>query len=137
MIEKNQNTYITNEVLQGCLNTVKEEYQKRFIDSYGFDKIDSYWIGHVLFVADYFFDFYDVVYAVDNDINETKLFNWYNYILTLGEHSLGNVCLENYIKGIRPYKESDVIELRRLQEEYNKAKASIDDLLFKMRNENK
>lgn len=130
----NNETYTTTTVLKNMFETVKIEYQKKFVDAYGFDMIDSYWTGHVLAVADYFFDFYDVMYAVNNNVHEKELFSWYDYNLTIGEYYLGNISLDNYIKGVRPYKDTDINELRKLQSEFNKAKSSLDDLLFKLKN---
>lgn len=129
-------TYANITVLNGMFETVKNEYQKKFVKKYGFDIRDSYWTGHVLAVADYFFDFYDVMYAVNNSVHEKELFNWYDYNLTIGEYYLGDISLDSYTKGVRPYKDADINELRKLQSEFNKAKSSLDDLLYKLRNGN-
>ena len=83
MKEETKNSYINVDTLKNMYKTLKEEYQKRFVDIYGFNMRDSYWTGNVLTVADYFIDFYNVVYAVDNDVCEYDLFNWYDYDLTL------------------------------------------------------
>lgn len=129
-------TYANMTVLKNMFETVKDEYQKRFTNKFGFDIRDSYWTGHVLAVADYFFDFYDIMYAVNNKVHEKELFSWYDYNLTIGEYCLGDISLESYIKGVRPYKDADINELRKLQSEFNKAKSSLDDLLYKLRNGN-
>lgn len=129
-------TYITVQTLKNMFKTVKEEYQKKFIEMYGFDSTDCYWIENVLYVADYYFDFYDIKFAVDNSVHEKELFSWYDYNLTIGEYCLGDISLESYIKGVRPYKDDDINELRKLQSEFNKAKSSLDDLLYKLKNGN-
>ena len=134
--ENRKNSYVTVEVLQNMLETVKEEYLKSFVDKYDFDIKDAYWTGHVLCVADYFLDFYDVVYAVNNSVPDEKLFNWYDYSLTVSEFLSENISLESYVKEYRPYKEHDVKELRRLQTEYNKTKSSLEDLTNRMKNAN-
>lgn len=135
-LNENKNSYINTEVLKNMFETVKNEYQKKFVGLYGFDINDSYWTGHVLAVADYFFDFYDIMYAVENNVHEKELFNWYDYNLTIGEYYLGDISLDSYTKGVRPYKDDDINELRKLQSEFNKAKSSLDDLLYKLRNGN-
>ena len=127
-------TYANMTVLKNMFETVKNEYQKRFTNKFGFDIKDSYWNGHVLSVADYFFDFYDVMYAVNNNVHEKELFNWYDYNLTMGEYYLGDISLDSYAKGVRPYKDADINELKKLQSEFNKVKSSLDDLLYKLRN---
>ena len=132
-----ENTYMKLKVLNGMFETTKEEFQKKFVKLYGFDLKDSSWLGHVLEVADYYLDFYDVMYAVNNNVHENELFSWYNYNFTLGEYCLGDISLESYVKGVRPYSDKDINELRKLQSEFNKAKSSLDDLLFKLRHGDK
>ena len=77
------------------------------------------------------------MYAVNNNVHENELFSWYDYNLALGEYCLGDISLESYVKGVRPYSDKDINELRKLQSEFNKAKSSLDDLLFKLRHGDK
>lgn len=129
-------SYVTIETLKSMFKTVKEEYQKKFIEMYDFDSTDCYWIENVLYVADYYFDFYDVKYAVDNELLFGFLDKWYDYSLTVYENGLGNVSLESYVKGIREYSEDDINKLRELQSNYDKSKCEFDDFLTELKNGN-
>lgn len=112
---------------------LKKTYQRLFCAMYKFEDSYAYWTGHVLSVADYFFGLYDIMYAVDNQINEDILFEWYDYDMTLCNYYLGSVSLENYSKGILEYSKEDVKLLNELQGEFTKAKLAIDDLLANMK----
>lgn len=133
MNEKND-TYVTIETLKNMFKTVKEEYQKKFIEMYDFDLNTSYWVGTVLFASDYYFDFYDVKYAVDNEIIFEILDKWYDYSLTVYENFHEKVNLEEYRAGNIHYKEKDVRDLQKLQKEKNHIEAEIDDLINDMKN---
>lgn len=112
---------------------LKEAYMTLFGELYEFDVSDAYWIGNVLYVADYFIGLYDIMYAVNNCIGEEQFFEWYDYNLTLGNYFLDDVSLENYSKGILPYSKEDVKMLSDLQNDFTKTKIAIDDLLVEMK----
>jgi len=133
MKEKND-TYVTIETLKNMFKTVKEEYQKKFIEMYDFDLTDCYWIENVLYVADYYFDFYDIKFAVDNSIGFEFLDKWCDYSLTVYENFHERVTLQEYKIGILPYKEEDIENLQKLQKEKNHIEAKIDDLINHMKN---
>ena len=115
---------------------LKDAYKTFFCEQYKFDTNDAYWTGNVLSVGDYFVGLYDVIYAVNYGIIDEQFFKWYDYSLTLYEHSLGNVSLENYVKGIREYSEKDVNKLRELQCNYDKSKVELYDFLNSLKNGN-
>ena len=127
-------SYITIQTLKNMFKTVKEEYQKKFIEMYDFDSTDCYRIENVLYVADYYFDFYDVKFAVDNSIEFEFLDKWCDYSLTVYENFHERVTLQKYNIGILPYKEEDVENLQKLQKEKNHIEAEIDDLINDMKN---
>ena len=127
-------SYITVQTLKNMFETIKNEYQKMFIDFYDFDSTDCYWIGNRLYVADYDFDFYDVKFAVDNAIGFELLNKWYNYDLTVYEVFNKKVTLaEYYLMGILPYKKEDVEKLQKLQKKKNHIESEIDDLINDMK----
>ena len=131
MKEKND-TYVTIETLKNMFKTVKEEYQKKFIEMYDFDSTDCYWIDNVLYISDYYFDFYDVKYAVENNISFEFLNWWYDYSLTVYEFFHKKVSLEEYKLDMIPYKKEDIERLQKLQKEKNRIEAEIDDLITDM-----
>jgi hypothetical protein len=127
--------YILNDkkYLKNTFESLKESYKWHICDMYDFNFDDSYWTGNVLSAADYFLGFYDVMYAVDNNVNEKILFDWYDYNLTLGEYEFGNVSLENFCKGIIPYDKVCISKLEELTSIYNRTKAEIDDLVNRIK----
>ena len=72
------------------INSMKEDYNKSvnlYIKAFE-EKHDiefDYWvadiIGSIAMFGDYFFDFLDIKYDIDNFIEEKEIFNWYNFIL--------------------------------------------------------
>lgn len=132
MNEKND-TYVTIETLKNMFKTVKEEYQKKFIEMYDFDLTDCYWIENVLYVADYYFDFYDIKFAVDNAIGFEFLDKWCDYSLTVYENFHERVTLQEYKIGILPYKEEDIEKLQKLKEEQYHLYSAIQDLINEMK----
>lgn len=132
MKEKNDN-YVTIETLKNMFKTVKEEYQKKFIEKYEFDEKDSYWIDNVLYISDYYFDFYDVKFAVENNISYEFLDWWYNYSLTVYEFFHRKVSLQEYKLDMIPYKKEDIEHLQKLQKEKNHIEAEFYDLINDMK----
>jgi len=130
---KENNTYADIETLKNMFETIKSEYQKKFINNYGFDEKDSYWIDNVLYISDYYFDYYDVKYAVDNDISYEFIDWWYNYSLTVYENFYEKVSLKEYKNDMIPYKKEDIERLQKLQKEKNHIEAEIDDLITDMK----
>lgn len=124
---------VTIETLKNMFKTVKEEYQKKFIEMYDFDSTDCYWIENVLYVADYYFDFYDVKFAVENNISYEFLDWWYNYSLIVYENFHEKVSLKEYKLDMIPYKKEDIERLQKLQKEKNHIEAEIDDLINDMK----
>lgn len=74
-------------------NDVCDKYISLFKSKY-FPEIplDTYWvdldsIGGVLYINDYFFSFDNIKYAVDNNITEDSLFEWYDHTMSLSTGS--------------------------------------------------
>lgn len=67
-----------------------EEFTKKY---FGDTSVDSYWvsdkfIGGILYINDFYFNFDTIKYAIDNDVDENDLFEWYDH---LTEYGIGNV----------------------------------------------
>mgnify|MGYP006872991405 FL=1 len=122
-------SYLANQ-----FNGLKESYGTLFAEMYGFDCSDAYWVGVIFCISDYFFDFYDVQYAVENGLGFEFLDKWYDYSHTVYENFHEKVTLKEYKIGILPYKEKDIENLQKLQKEKNHIEAEIDDLINDMKN---
>ena len=112
---------------------LKESYGNLFAEMYGFDYEDSYWTENVFFISDCYFDFYDIKYAVENDLGYEFLNKWCDYSLTVYENFHERITLQKYKTGILPYKEEDIENLQKLQKEKNHIEAEIDDLINDMK----
>lgn len=132
-MNKKNDTYVTIETLKNMFKTIKEEYQKKFIEMYDFNSTDCFWIENVLYAGDYYLDFYDVKYAVDNELLFGFLDKWYDYSLTVYENFNKKVTLQEYKIGNLPYKVEDIENLQKLQKEKNHIESEIDDLINHMK----
>lgn len=132
-MKKKNDTYVTIEILKNMFKTVKEEYKKKFIEMYDFNSTDCFWIENVLYAGDYYLDFYDVKYAVDNELLFGFLDKWYNYSLTVYEVFNKKVTLQEYKIGSLPYKEEDIEKLQKLKEEQYHLDSEIQDLINDMK----
>lgn len=82
------------------------EYLLKFCKKHGFDPDDAYWVandpGTILCVADYFFDFSDIQYDIDNNAPKGKIIEYYHYSL---EEAMNNgspgVNYRSFLKGLR------------------------------------
>lgn len=116
---------------------IKQTYRSLFCAIYKLDYDSSFWTGYVLSVGDYFLDFYDIIYAVNNKIDESVLYSWYDYDLTLGENNLGHITLEQYSTDNLPYTIDDIKRLQDLQQKKCEVERDIETLVFKLQYENK
>jgi len=122
--------------LKEDLIILKESYKDVFCEIYRFENDDScYWEGNTLCVGDYFFGFYDVVFAVNEGVSSSTLFNWYDYSLFVYENFMETVSLEDYMSGRLPYNTEDVDKLRGMREKKAKLSRSIEDLISKMKSD--
>ena len=72
-------------------NNIVKKYTEAFANKYFKDvPTDTYWIGMdgVLFINDFYFNFDTIKYAIDNNVSELDLFDWYEH---LTEYGLGTV----------------------------------------------
>lgn len=124
--------------LKEDLTALKESFKNVFCEMYKFDNDDTcYWMGNTLCVGDYFFGFYDVVFAATEGVSDITLINWYDYSLIVYENFMETVSLEDYMAGRLPYKKEDVDKLKGMREDEFKLSRSIDDLIAKMESDKK
>ena len=110
------------------------EYFNASIDG---PSVESYWVadhvGGVLAVNDYFFNFDDIRYAVDNKVESSVLFRWYDYSLIVYDMSgmSEKVSLEQYVSGKLKYDEDIVIHyhcsIQELEQELTKVKEAVQN----------
>lgn len=126
------------------------KYLAAFCEKHGLDLDDAYWVrsepGTVAAIGDYFVGIDEMRYDIDNNIEESRFFEWYYYTLDIreieGEYHMmqnykefTNVSFESYCEGFRPYSEQDIegfkADIRSISEFKRKFEKEIGDFLKK------
>jgi len=88
--------------LKSKFDKIANKYLKKFMEKHGFENPDMWWVagmvGTTLFVNDYFLNFEDIRYDLDNEIEKEMLFEWYYYNLEKQEY---NINYKSYLSGGR------------------------------------
>lgn len=113
--------------------SLKNEYVQYFCKQMGLDDNGSYFTGNIVCIGDYFIDMQTIVYAVNNEIKDTTFLDWYNYNLTLGEENLGDVSLENYVKGNFEYSIDEITRLQNLKDTISESKRNLEKYMINLR----
>jgi len=115
-------------------DTLKEKYSLLFVKKYfGEEASSTFWQGNVFYINDYYFGFMDIVYAINNNVGENNLFEWYDYSLLAYEYDLSNITLEHYMCGYRPFLKDDLEKLSKLQSQIIQCQEEYDTLLEKLK----
>jgi len=92
---------------------------------------EDYWIGEeiggVFFINDYYFNFDDIRYAIDNQVCGTELFAWHNYVVNIETNNS-----ETQIPTLKEWWESKNNTDKRLKYELSLYRKNIMD--FKKEN---
>lgn len=120
-------------IKERLLNVCKE-YVKAFEKQTGCKlqySIDENYLG-VLCFSDYFFNFKDIVFVVDNNISFEKLDEWYNYALEAGQNSKN---FEQWYNGEKKYTDEELEEAKAKVEKAKKI--FVDSIIASNQNNNK
>lgn len=110
-------------------NKLMEHFIKKYFEVEDASDVEMYWInndiGTVCMINDYFFDMNDIKFCLKNNVEVSKLFDWYNYVLeNPGEY----INLQSFNMGAE-----EVIKQRK--ESLEKSKKAVEEsekLFFKM-----
>ena len=100
-------------------------YVEEFCRKHDFVDYESYWVGGqvgtVLVLNDYFIDFNDLRYDIDEQIPTFKYWDWYDASLKRAELGLNDLNYKSYCEGA-PWKWSnkEVNKILELREEIDK-----------------
>lgn len=129
--------------IQKKYNVVVQEYTDLFVAKYFDDgestmeelKSETYWIteeiGTVFFIGDYFFNFDDIRYCIDNNVEEKQLFSWYDYCseVRLIGRDITIPNLKSWIEGC-PRISNDVIsDLKTRKLNIEKLREELEDMI--------
>ncbi len=88
-------------------STIKENYEiavNAYVDIFckQCDLVFEYWVdytGGIAVIGDYYFNFSDIKYHMDNDINKDLIFSWYDETLIRAAKSKTRHSYEYYLMG--------------------------------------
>lgn len=110
------------------------QYAQAFAEKHEMYYDDECWIagdfGTILNLGDYFFNFQEIKYDVDNDIDKDEIFKYYDYSLrahTLGFEKIMNY--ENWCKGCPRISEETFAEAEKLHADIEKSKKLLNQLI--------
>ena len=104
-----------------------EDYLKDFCDAYDVRYEEDSWVagdvGTIACVADYYFDFNEVIkYSVDNDLHDwEELMRWYDYTLFANEYNQNVPNWQSWVKGCPRLSETEQEKLRNLKSDLEAA----------------
>ena len=110
-------------------NKLMEHFIKKYFEVEDASDIEMYWInndiGTICMINDYFFDMNDIKFCLKNNVEVSKLFKWYDYVLeNPGEY----INLQSFNMGAE-----EIIKQRK--ESLEKSKKAVEEsekLFFKM-----
>lgn len=105
------------------------DYLNAFLSMYKFRCL-GFWvaneIGNIYFVADYYFQFRDIMTAVDMEAKEEDLFAWYDYsVLTAFNTDLNYITLHAWLSG-QPHPTKEEVDMM-----YNEQMDKLDEEIKK------
>lgn len=111
-----------------------EEYLRIFCTKHELDYEEDAWVGQVGEVAmlgDYFVNFHDMRYDIDNEVPEEAYFEWYDYDLrcALAECSR-KINYPSWCKGApKPYSEEELRNIEKMRNEIDEATRKFHEYL--------
>lgn len=126
------------ELMRERYENAVHEYCHAFCQKHGYHYDPDMWVGgrvgEIIEIADYFCDFVDIRYDIDNDIAEEMFVQWYDYSLELamldaGEGKIKNVNYEHYCMGARPYSVEDIEALKEAKARVDEAKRALEECI--------
>lgn len=110
------------------------QYAKAFADKHEMYYSDDDWVagdfGTILNLGDYYFNFQEIKYDVDNMIDKDEIIKYYDY--SLRAHSLGFERImnyENWCKGCPRISEETFAKAEELQAEIERQKQELQELI--------
>jgi hypothetical protein len=118
------------------------DYAKAFAEKHEMDYSDAFWVGEdvgtILCIGDYSFNFQEIRYDMDYDIDKDEIIKYYDYCTraySLGFEKIMNY--ENWCKGCPRISEEAFAKVARYREEIEKLKKELDRLIDEENNKRK
>ena len=110
-------------------------YRKLLCEHFDIDFDNSFWVGgdvgRVLELNDYYVNFDDVIYLVDNNISFDVFSEWYDYNIRLKSIDFDIVTpnLKKWCMGCPRNSETDIIELEKMHKKVLENKQMLKDAI--------
>ena len=107
--------------LQKSFNEVCNTYAQKFAikHEYSFDGWVADNVGEVAMMGDYYVDFRDIKYDIDNDIDADEYVKYYDYCLEVGMLNLTVPNYESWCKGCPRIPQEALDKIQGLRMELN------------------
>lgn len=104
MKKEERNIHITPfDTLKMLYNGVVEDYCVAFCKKHDFEYENDAWVGGavgtIISIADYFIDFQDIKYDIDNDIDKSVFFQWHDYAYDMAFLGAKQINYPSWVKG--------------------------------------
>lgn len=118
-----------------------DAYMNEWCTKHGFEYGYDGWVsddtGGVCMVGDYFVNFDDARYDIDNDLPETMYFDWYEYTLDVYEVDADRkITLDAYANGYRPYNDTQIGMVKTGKAKIRELQKELDELIESFKNKN-
>lgn len=127
--------------------SIVNEYVRSFVyrcfDDCGVKLSDIYWVGgrvgECCEINDYFINFGDIKYVVDNNVSSDTFFRWYNYCNRLSniDPNIITPNLQSYHKGCPVYTEEEISKIEESATKLNIHKKEFEEELEKFKKNEK
>lgn len=126
------------ELIRGRYENAVHEYCHAFCRKHGYHYDPDGWVGEgvggIVLVGDYYINFDDIRYDIDNDVPEDIFIKYYDYTLEIasldeGTGKMTNVNYKHFIYGLRPYSEEQLEKIRQAKERVAEARAALEECI--------
>jgi hypothetical protein len=118
------------------------DYAKAFAEKHEMDYSDSFWIGEdvgtILCIGDYSFNFQEIRYDIDYNIDKDEIIKYYDYCTraySLGFKKIMNY--ENWCKGCPRISEESFAKAEKYNKEIEEIKQELNRLIDEENNKRK
>lgn len=130
--------------LNKLYNDVVDDYVRIFCSEYGLEEYNhSMWvadeIGGILCASDYFINFRDIKYCVDNDVPWQEFVKWYDYCLDLGiiDTEISTPNLDSWVHGCPRMSTEEIKRLKSAKNFVEDAKDNLKKEIINVMGKNK
>src|SRR5690349_19233445 len=109
------------------VNKIVEYFIKSYFD---LESKDFYWVSNnIIFFGDYYIDFYDIIYCLENIVDKDKYFQYYAWCLD--NYGKEDLTLRQWLLEPEERKRQEELYLNELKERVKTAEKELNDYINK------